>query len=136
MAETGTCHCKQIEFEVKLEEKAHILCHCDTCKILSGGTFTLNQIVPKRNLTITKGRLNKYTYYGDSGKSVDCYYCPNCTVHIYHDQAIMGDKYVVHTMLLKDAKSMWPSAEIYGKARLPWEKEVATTFATMPPSKL
>lgn len=41
--------------------------HCDTCKALSGGAFTLNQIVPKENLKITKGTPKAYTYYGDSG---------------------------------------------------------------------
>jgi hypothetical protein len=43
--------------------------HCDTCKTLSGGTFTLNQIIPKDALSVTKGgdNLGKYTYYGESG---------------------------------------------------------------------
>lgn len=26
------------------------------------------------------------------GKPVHCYYCPNCTIHVYHHQTIMGDK--------------------------------------------
>lgn len=100
--------------------------------MLSGETFNLNQIVPKENLKITKGTPKSYTYYGDSGKSVDCFYCGNCT--FYHHQAIMGNDMVVRTILLKDRKSLPPGAEIYGKARLSWEKEVATTFDTMPPS--
>jgi hypothetical protein len=43
--------------------------HCDTCKSLSGSTFTLNQIIPKSALKISKGedKLGKYTYYGESG---------------------------------------------------------------------
>lgn len=45
--------------------------HCDTCKQLSGSTYTLNQIIPAKNLNITKGgdNLGKYTYKGDSGTS-------------------------------------------------------------------
>lgn len=43
--------------------------HCDTCKILGGGAYTMNQIIPKSALKITKGgEPGKYTYYGDSGK--------------------------------------------------------------------
>jgi len=133
-ADHGKCHCGQIEWEVKLEDRAHILCHCDTCKQLGGGTYSLNQIVPKDNLKITKGKLNTYTYYGDSGKPVNCYYCPNCTSHVYHHQTVMGDKIIARTILLDQGKSLKPGAEIYGKARLPWEKEVAQTFDTMPPS--
>ncbi|KAG9236406.1 Mss4-like protein [Amylocarpus encephaloides] len=117
--EQGKCHCGKVEWEVTLNEKKHILCHCDTCKILSGGTYTLNQIVPMDQIKITKGSLKDYTYYGDSA---------------YHHQEIMGDNIVVRTGLLNSAKSMQPGAEIYGKARLPWVVEVAQTFDTMPPS--
>jgi hypothetical protein len=46
--------------------------HCNTCKYLSGSAFTLNQIIPKSALDITKGgdKLGKYTYYGESGAFV------------------------------------------------------------------
>lgn len=44
--------------------------HCNTCKELSGATYTLNQIIPAKALNITKGSdLGKYTYKGDSGTS-------------------------------------------------------------------
>jgi len=136
----GKCHCGQTEWTAKLEkeQQGHILCHCDTCKELSGGTYTLNQIIPKNALNITKGKdnLGKYTYYGDSGKGVHCYYCANCTSHVYHHQEIMGDDTIVlrTALLTKGIKEFKPAAEIFGKARLPWEKEVAETFAVMPPS--
>lgn len=50
--------------------------HCDTCKILSGGPLTMNQIIPKSALSFTKGgdKLKHYTYKGDSGNDVNCYY--------------------------------------------------------------
>ncbi|KAH7400030.1 Mss4-like protein [Cadophora sp. MPI-SDFR-AT-0126] len=130
----GRCHCGQTEWDVKLNERAHILCHCDTCKLLGGGSYSLNQIVPKENLKITKGDVKVYKYKGDSGKSVSCFYCPNCTSHVYHHQEVMGNDIVVRTGLLEDGKSLKPGAEIYGKARLPWVAEVAQTFETLPPS--
>ncbi|KAL1596429.1 hypothetical protein SLS60_009075 [Paraconiothyrium brasiliense] len=108
----GHCHCGNTEWEAKLEsdQQGHILCHCDTCKSLSGSTFTLNQIIPKAALSITKGE-------ADLGK-------------------VMGpDKIVLRTGLLTEGiKNFKPAAEIFGKAKLPWEKEVAQTFETLPPS--
>ncbi|KAF2263075.1 hypothetical protein CC78DRAFT_534343 [Lojkania enalia] len=137
----GKCHCGATEWIAKLEkdQQGHILCHCDTCKYLSGATFTLNQIIPKSALKITKGedKLNKYTYYGESGKPVYCYFCPTCTSHVYHHQMVMGnDTIILRTGLLTEGinGTLKPAAEIFGKARLPWEKEVAQTFETLPPS--
>ncbi|KAH7066380.1 Mss4-like protein [Paraphoma chrysanthemicola] len=136
----GHCHCGQTEWTAELskDQQGHVLCHCDTCKYLSGAPYTLNQIIPKSALNITKGKdLGKYTYKGDSGKGVHCYYCKNCTTHVYHHQEALGDdKIVLRTGLLGDkgpGAGFEPAAEIYGKARFSWEKEVAQTFETMPP---
>jgi hypothetical protein len=82
----GACHCGATEWTASLDKdtSSHILCHCNTCKVLSGGAYTLNQIVPKDSLKITKGgdNLKNYTYKGDSGNPVHCYYCPECTVSV------------------------------------------------------
>ncbi|KAK3716524.1 hypothetical protein LTR37_006420 [Vermiconidia calcicola] len=97
----------------------------------------MNQIIPKSNLKITQGgEPGKYTYYGDSGKGVHCYYCQHCTTHIYHHQEVMGDDTIIaRTCILPEGRKNLPvGAEIYGKARFPWQKEVAQTFETLPPS--
>jgi hypothetical protein len=58
----------QWEVTLEADQAKHILCHCDTCKILSGGAYTMNQIIPKSALKITKGgEPSKYSYKGDSG---------------------------------------------------------------------
>lgn len=46
----------------------------------------------------------------------------------------MGDKVVARTVLLDGGKEFNPAAEVYGKAKMKWEPEVAKTFETMPPS--
>jgi hypothetical protein len=152
------CHCGHHKWEWTLEsdKQSHILCHCDTCKVLSGGPYTLNQIVPKSALKITSGgEPSKYSYKGDSGKlthhglafsrsvlmwytgnSVNCYYCPHCTTHIYHHQEVMGpDTIIARTGIPADARKNFPvAAEIYGKDKLNWEPKIAETFDVLPPS--
>ena len=53
---------------------------------------------------------------------------------MYHAQEALGDdKIVLRTGLLTEGiKNFEPAAQIYAKDRLPWEKEVATSFPTMP----
>ncbi|KAF2458415.1 Mss4-like protein [Lineolata rhizophorae] len=133
----GKCHCGELEWDVLVQpdQANHILCHCNTCQTLSGGTYTLNQIVPLDAFKVTKGedKVKKYTYYGDSGKAVNCYYCSNCTTSPYHQQEILEGKIILRTGLLDGPRETFqPSAEIYGKDRHSWEKEVATTFDAMP----
>ncbi|QIW98466.1 hypothetical protein AMS68_003984 [Peltaster fructicola] len=132
------CHCGHHEWSWDLneEQSKHILCHCNTCKILSGGPYTLNQIVPKSTLKITKGgEPSVYSYKGDSGNSVKCYYCPHCTTHIYHHQEVMGpDTIIARTGIPAEARAKFPvAAEIYGKDKLSWEPKIAETFEILPP---
>jgi hypothetical protein len=41
----GSCHCGDITWTAKLEKAEHVLCHCDTCKKLGGGPYSLNAII-------------------------------------------------------------------------------------------
>ena len=57
-----------------------------------------------------------------TGNPVHCYYCPNCTTHVYHEQTVMPDKVIARTGLLDidGSKGLKPAAEIYGKAKYSW----------------
>lgn len=70
------------------------------------------------------------------GNSVNCYYCPHCTTHIYHHQEVMGpDTIIARTGIPADARKKFPvGAEIYGKDKLSWEPKIAETFDVLPPS--
>jgi hypothetical protein len=56
------------------------------------------------------------------------------TILIRWSKTVMGDKIVVRTILLDQGKSLKAGAEIFGKGRLSWVKEVAQTFEVLPPS--
>lgn len=131
----GRCHCGQTEWTVKVDQPSHVLCHCAACKTVSGGESTFNSIVPKSNFNLTKGTTKTYTYTGDSGKPVHCYYCPNCTSHLYHHQTVLGeDQIVIRSGLLEGSADFPVVFEIYGKERLSWQPEIAQTVPAAPPS--
>lgn len=121
----GGCHCGQIRFSATLprqqgQRAGHILCHCRTCRLLSGGPYSCNQIIGKEDLQITQGSLRKYTYTGASGKPVDCWFCGNCTSHVYHEQAAMPGKVIVRTLLLDGGEDFAVDGEIFREGRLDW----------------
>lgn len=131
----GSCHCGGVRFEVRLppkgEQSNHVLCHCRTCKLLSGAPFSCNQIVPTDHLKVLDGAgLKKYTYAGASGKAVDCWFCGTCTSHIYHEQEAMPGKVVVRTLLLEGAEDWDVGGQIFEEGRLGWLKNVGNGDAT------
>ncbi|KAF3212445.1 hypothetical protein TWF106_009815 [Orbilia oligospora] len=134
---TGKCHCGDLEWEITTEETpVHILCHCSACKLIGGGEYTLNLIVPKDNCKITsETQPNVYTYKGDSGNDVQCFYCPKCTSHPWHYQTVNADNYVVRTALLEGADKFNVAAEVYMKEKFEFQPKIAeAAFETVPPS--
>ncbi|KAH6718186.1 Mss4-like protein, partial [Leptodontidium sp. 2 PMI_412] len=101
----GSCHCQSIKWTAILSnsDAKHILCHCNTCQKLGGGPYSLNTIIDREALKILEGeeKMKVYVYKGDSGKEVRCFYCGNCTSHVFHQQEIMGERIIVRTILLE-----------------------------------
>lgn len=123
----GQCHCGQLRFSAVLplpsrsgSAPGHVLCHCRTCQLLSGAPYSCNQIIAREDLKILHGSPSKYTYTGASGKPVDCYFCGNCTSHVYHEQAAMPGKVIVRTLLLEGGEDLGVDAEIFREGRLEW----------------
>ncbi|KAL1863662.1 hypothetical protein Plec18170_000500 [Paecilomyces lecythidis] len=116
----GSCHCGDCTWTAEITTPQHILCHCDTCKKLGGGPFSMNQIIHKDQLKILTGTPSRYTYTGASGNPVHCYFCPRCTSHIYHHQAVMGDQIIIRTILLEGGSKMQPGGEIFAEGKLGW----------------
>ncbi|KAJ9648131.1 hypothetical protein H2201_002330 [Coniosporium apollinis] len=121
---SGSCHCGQMAWTANLGTAEHVLCHCETCRKLGGGPYSCNQIIPREDLSITRGEPRVYVYKGASGKDVRCYFCGTCTSHIYHHQDVMPDKVIVRTLLLDGGDKMPATGEIFAEGRLGWVKEL------------
>ncbi|KAI7333550.1 hypothetical protein KC315_g4169 [Hortaea werneckii] len=120
----GTCHCGGLEWTAKLDVAEHVLCHCQTCQKLGGGAYSCNQIIPRGELSVTKGEPGCYTYTGASGKKVRCYFCPTCTSHVYHHQEVMPEKVIVRTLLLEGGSDMPATGEIFPEGKLAWVRDL------------
>ncbi|KAI5798898.1 Mss4-like protein [Geopyxis carbonaria] len=100
----GKCHCGELEWMTHFPERelpANFLCHCESCRMFGAGGYSVNTIVPKNHVKVTKGKPKEYTYSGGSGNSVHCYYCPNCTVHAFHHEEVLGERYTMHPLLIE-----------------------------------
>lgn len=49
-----------------------------------------------------------------------CYYCGNCTSHVYHHQMANPDQIIVRTLLLDGGDKMGVAGEIFAEGKLGW----------------
>ena len=62
MKYTGSCHCKNIEFEVETDLEKIIQCNCSICIRRNAKMI----MVPKENFTLTKGETDLFLYQFNS----------------------------------------------------------------------
>ena len=76
----GSCHCKQIQFEVKGEDNIKVLdCSCSICSILNYKHY----IIDKSQFKLLKGKkyLSTYTFNTNVAKHL---FCKNCGIKSFY----------------------------------------------------
>ena len=75
----GSCHCKNIEFEVETNLEKIAQCNCSICIRRNAKMI----IVPKQNFTLTKGEDNLSIYQFNTNVAKH-YFCMKCGIYTHH----------------------------------------------------
>ena len=110
------------------------MCHCKDCQKASGTAFRVVFAVPKPALTV-QGPLKTFNGRGDSGKTLQRRFCPECGSAITADVEVMPDLTIVMAGTLDDASWVKPTMEIYCSSAQPWVSLAGERqrFPKMPP---
>lgn len=81
MTLSGSCHCGAVRFEVTEDFSAVRVCHCTTCKKLSGGVGTTNGRSRTEAIRITEGQDQIRTYRPDEGTAKT--FCAQCGSNLF-----------------------------------------------------
>ena len=101
----GSCHCKQIQFEVIGEENIEVLdCSCSICSILNYKHY----IVDKSQFKLLKGKkyLSTYTFNTNVAKHL---FCKNCGIKSFyiprsHPDSISVNLNCIHSKTINKVK--------------------------------
>ncbi|HET7856688.1 MAG TPA: GFA family protein [Gaiellaceae bacterium] len=77
----GSCHCGAVRFEVTEDFTTVRVCHCTTCKKLSGGVGTTNGRARSDAINVVAGRDLIRTYQPDEGSSKS--FCSQCGSNLF-----------------------------------------------------
>src|SRR5438093_4916427 len=77
----GSCLCGGVKFEVTEASDTLRVCHCESCKKLSGGAATVNFRVPSKAVRILEGEelLQTFRPKGGSAKT----FCRTCGSNLF-----------------------------------------------------
>jgi hypothetical protein len=115
----GGCLCGKVRYSANTEPAFVGVCHCTDCQKFTGSAFSVIVGVPKSALKI-EGKLAAYSKTGDTGKTIERRFCPECGSSIADEASALPDGVMLGTGTLDDASWVKPGMEIYCDSAQSW----------------
>ena len=80
----GGCQCGRVRYEVSGPPGTIYVCHCRECRRQSASAFGISVTVRSADLRLTQGTPRVWSRPADSGRTVDCHFCPDCGSRLWH----------------------------------------------------
>jgi hypothetical protein len=115
----GSCHCGAVRFEVTEDFSAVRICHCTTCKTLSGGAGTTNGRARTDTIRVVAGAELIRTYQPDEGSSKS--FCSQCGSNLFGGGWPESEYTSVRISAIDSPFDRKPEAHTYVRSVAPWE---------------
>jgi hypothetical protein len=116
----GGCLCGRVRYTAK-DPVMSVLCHCTHCQKTSGSAFSTNVLVADANFTLS-GTTKAFHDKGDSGKSLDRHFCPECGSALFTRAEALPNLTIVKAGSLDDPSWVQPASQIYCDSSQAWVK--------------
>ena len=80
----GGCQCGALRYRITAPPLVLYVCHCSECQTQSGSAFGMSLAVPSDAFSILSGTPKIWTRSSASGHRVECAFCADCGVRIFH----------------------------------------------------
>jgi hypothetical protein len=80
----------------------------------------MSLIVPRDSFRLLSGETRTFTRSCDSGRSLDCAFCPGCGTRIYHAGSFDEAAVSIKPGTLDDTSWLVPRAHLWTKSKQPW----------------
>lgn len=75
---------------------------------------------PEAAFTLLQGELEQFSRKADSGRTLTCFFCPDCGNRIYHDSSGEHPTIKIKPGTLDDTSWLQPMAHVWTSCKQPW----------------
>lgn len=115
----GGCQCGQVRIAVAGDPLALYICHCLECRRQSASAFGMSLEVPRASLALTRGQPKVWRRDTDSGRRLDCAFCPDCGTRLWHQIGDAPPTVTVKAGCLDDPVDATAAIHIWVRRKLP-----------------
>ncbi len=115
----GSCLCGGVRFEVAEEPLSVRICHCASCKKLSGGAGTTNLRVYAASIRILEGGELLRPFQPDEGSTKT--FCSNCGSNVFGGGWPEAEEVSVRVSAIDSPFDRKPTAHTFVRSAAAWE---------------
>ena len=116
----GGCQCGAVRYRIEGEPRGLCACHCRECQRQSGSAFGMSLLVPADCFRLLSGELASFTRNTDSGRALECSFCPGCGTRIHHRGDFDPACVSVKAGSLDDTSWLPTPTHIWTRSKQPW----------------
>lgn len=117
---TGACQCHAVRYCLDAAPLSIYACHCTECQRQSASAFGLSMLAPRDKLAFTQGAPRAWVRTADSGRKVDCLFCPDCGTRLAHLPQHSPQMAIVRPGTLDDTSWIRLAGHIWTRSKQPW----------------
>ncbi|WP_183881753.1 GFA family protein [Rhizobium sp. BK512] len=119
MKRDAWCSCGQLSITSNGDPIKISACHCRECQRRTGSAFGVAVFFDREKVSAS-GTSNSYTRTGDSGKSIQFRFCPDCGSTVFWMPEFREDLVAVALGCFNDPSSLVPTQSVYEESRMSW----------------
>lgn len=124
----GQCQCGDVQYSVRGTPLTVFACHCTECQRQSGSAFGMALWIRHGQLTLLRGRLQKWVRALPSGREMECSFCPACGTRLFHVLLGQTELMSIKPGTLHDTRWLYPAGHIWTRSAQPWTHLDANTL--------
>jgi len=117
---SGGCLCGRIRYEVRVQPRSLVVCHCHLCQRRSGSAFGVSMPVDRQGFAITEGVAITRVMPGGSGALSTHYYCDECLCRTHSEPSTFPAISFVRAGTLDDTSWLQPVAQLWMSSAQTW----------------
>jgi hypothetical protein len=115
----GGCQCGAVRYEITAPPVALYVCHCRECRKQSASAFGVSVQVRRSDFALRAGTVRFWSRPTDSGRVLDCAFCPQCGSRVWHETGPDGELVTVKGGSLDDPVDLSRATHIWVQRKLP-----------------
>jgi len=116
---SGGCQCGAVRYAIDGPPVSLFVCHCCECRKQSASAFGISFIVRRENFRLTKGRTKRWSRRTDSGRTLNCEFCPDCGSRVWHEGPVNERTVSIKGGSLDQPVDLGPAVHIWTSRKLP-----------------